>query len=260
MVRAGTTAVAKLQQARLNPGATEVSIEMFDGRWRKPLDDGLRPVGAAIRRSGVSADLVTAFGVVMAGLCALAIGAGHFRLALLLLALTGIPDAIDGAVAKASGTASKRGAFFDSVADRFTDALLFGGVAWYLAGEGGRIVMLPVAVLIAASLVSYQRAKAESLGFDAKGGLMERGERFVALGVGLLFSELLVAVLWVMLVLTAFTAGQRFVKVWRQADRPAPRPARYRRTRRRPARPAGERWRRQGSEGGSWSTRRQRPQ
>jgi CDP-diacylglycerol--glycerol-3-phosphate 3-phosphatidyltransferase len=232
---------------------------MFDGRWRKPLDEGLRPVGAALRRSGISADLVTGVGVAMAGLCAVAIGSGHFRLALLLLALTGVPDALDGAVAKASGTTSKRGAFFDSVADRLSDALLFGGVAWYLAGQGGRVVMLPVAVMVAASLISYQRAKAESLGFEAKGGLMERGERFLALGVGLLFSELLVAVLWVMLALTAFTAGQRFVKVWRQADRPTPRRARYRRTRRRPARPVGERWRLQRSEDGTRSARRQRP-
>jgi CDP-diacylglycerol--glycerol-3-phosphate 3-phosphatidyltransferase len=231
---------------------------MFDGRWRKPLDDGLRPVGAAMKRTGISADLVTMVGVVMAGLCALAVGAGHFRLGLLLLALTGVPDALDGAVAKASGTTSKRGAFFDSVADRFTDALLFGGVAWYLAGQGGRVVMLPFALMVAASLVSYQRAKAESLGFEARGGLMERAERFVALGIGLLFSELLVPVLWVMLVLTAFTAGQRFVKVWRQADRPTPRRARYRRTRRRPTSPAVDRWRRQRREGTTWSTRRQR--
>src|SRR5215207_5902561 len=102
---------------------------MFDGRWRKPLDDGLRPVGAAMKRTGISADLVTMVGVVMAGFCALAVGAGHFRLGLLLLALTGVPDALDGAVAKASGTTSTRGAYIDSVSDRLTDALLFGGVA-----------------------------------------------------------------------------------------------------------------------------------
>ena len=75
-------------------------------------------------------------------------------------------------VAKASGTASKRGAFFDSVADRFTDFLLFGGCAWYLVPQG-RIALLPFALAGAASLVSYQRAKAESLGFNARGGLIE---------------------------------------------------------------------------------------
>ena len=80
----------------------------------------------------------------------------------------------------------------------------------------------PVLVLAVAGLsmvISYERAKAESLGLQAKGGLMERAERFVFLGVGCAF-DLLVPVMWVMLALTAFTAVQRFVIVWRQADRP----------------------------------------
>jgi CDP-diacylglycerol--glycerol-3-phosphate 3-phosphatidyltransferase len=210
---------------------------MFDGNWRTTVDRGLAPVGASLRRAGVTADAITVAGIVMAGAAAVAIGAGHLHLGLLLLILTGVPDALDGAVAKASGTSSTRGAFFDSVSDRFTDAMLFGGVAWYLASnEPGRIMMLPVALMAAAMLVSYQRAKAESLGFSAKGGLMERAERFIALGFGLLFNDLLIPVLWVMLVLTAVTAVQRFVKVWRQASGKAPIRRRERVARRRRAR------------------------
>lgn len=86
------------------------------------------------------------------------------------------------------------------MADRFTDFLLFGGCAWYLAPQGAD----HVAALRPgrqASLVSYQRAKAESLGFNAHGGLMERAERFIVLGFALLFSELLIPVLWVMFAL-----------------------------------------------------------
>ena len=66
-------------------------------------------------------------------------------------------------------------------------------------------------------LISYERAQAEGLGYDARGGLMERAERMVLLGVGLAF-DILVPVLWLMVVLTAITAVQRFVKVWRQAS------------------------------------------
>lgn len=221
---------------------------MFDGRWRNTIELGLRPIGTGLRRTGVTADVITVVGMAMSFATATAIATAHLRLAVLLLALTGIPDALDGAVAKASGTNSKRGAFFDSVADRLSDAVLFGGIAWYLAPRG-HIVLLPFALLGAASLVSYQRAKAESLGYDARGGIMERAERFFVLGFGLLFSEWLVGVLWVMFALTAFTAAQRFVKVWRQADRPvpAPRPT-YRRSRPRPRRPVAERaerWRSQ---------------
>lgn len=206
---------------------------MFDGNWRTAVDRGLRPIGASLRRAGVSANAVTVTGIVMATVAAVLIGAGYTRAGFLFLVLTGIPDALDGAVANASGTSSKRGAFFDSVSDRLTDTLLFGGVAWYLAGAyDSRIMMLPVAVMSLAMLVSYQRAKAESLGFDAKGGLMERAERFIVLAFGLLFTELLIATLWVMLALTAVTAVQRFVKVWRQAGDRVMRPRLRRRPRR----------------------------
>ena len=68
-------------------------------------------------------------------------------------------------------------------------------------------------------LISYERARAEALGINARGGLMERAERFVFLSIGLAF-DILVPVLWVMLVLTAFTAADRFRRVYQQADRP----------------------------------------
>ena len=196
---------------------------MFDGNWRETVNKGLDPIGASLRRAGVTADALTVAGIVIAGVGAVVIGNGYLTLGFVFLVLTGIPDALDGAVAKASGTSSVRGAFFDSVSDRITDALLFGGVTWYLASnEPGRISVLPVAVMGAAMLISYQRAKAESLGFDAKGGIMERAERYIVLAIGLLFSQILIPVLWVMLVLTLVTAIQRFVKVWRQATNVMP--------------------------------------
>ena len=107
---------------------------------------------------------------------------------------------------------------FDSTIDRFADALLFGGVAWHLAStESAHMAILPFGVMALSSVISYMRAKAESLGLEAKGGLMERAERIIALCVGLLIPVLLIPVLWLMLALTAITAVQRFVKVWRQA-------------------------------------------
>jgi CDP-diacylglycerol--glycerol-3-phosphate 3-phosphatidyltransferase len=196
---------------------------MFDGRFRTSVEKGLKPVGANLRRAGIKADHLTAFGVLMSAAAAVAIANGALRGGLLLLALTAIPDVLDGAVAKASGTASPRGAFFDSTMDRVADAVLLGGVAWYLdSTEPGRIGLLPMAVLGASLLISYERAKAEALGFDARGGLMERAERLILLGFALLFDSLLIPVLWLMLVLTLITAGQRFVKVWKQASATVP--------------------------------------
>jgi CDP-diacylglycerol--glycerol-3-phosphate 3-phosphatidyltransferase len=206
---------------------------MFDGRFRVGVDRAVKPIGTNLRRIGISADMLTVCGFVLAVAAAVAIGAGALRAGLLLVILAALPDLLDGAVAKAAGSSGPRGAFFDSVTDRVTDALLFGGVAWHLAStDSPHMSMLPFAVMSAAALISYQRAKAESLGFNAKGGLMERAERVILLCFGLLFDTLLVPVLWVMLALTLITAGQRFTKVWKQASAVRVVPERARRTRR----------------------------
>jgi CDP-diacylglycerol--glycerol-3-phosphate 3-phosphatidyltransferase len=213
--------------------------DMLDGQFRSTVDKTVKPIGQSLKRTGLSADHFTSAGLVLSALTAVAVAVGQLRIGLFLVLLTGLCDTLDGAVAKAAGTSSTRGAFFDSVADRVSDALLFGGVAWYLAdSRPGTLVMLPVAVLAASSLISYQRAKAESLGFEAKGGIMERAERIILLGLGLLFDALLVPMLVVMLALTLFTAAQRFAKVWAQASAERPAPLRARRSaRRRTARP-----------------------
>ncbi len=197
---------------------------MFDGQFRSQAEVQLRPIGKSLKKTGISADHLTALGVVMSVLAALAIANGALRLALVLLVLCALPDVLDGAVAKASGTASPRGAFFDSVSDRVADTFLLGGMAWYLSSQpgAGRIAVLPLAVLGASLIISYERAKADALGYDARGGLMERAERLIAIGLALLFQPAMIAILWVMLVLTVVTAGQRFVKVWRQASTTVP--------------------------------------
>jgi CDP-diacylglycerol--glycerol-3-phosphate 3-phosphatidyltransferase len=192
---------------------------MFDGKFRVVVDKAVKPVGDGLRRTGMSPDHLTVMGLVVAVGAAIAIGAGELRLGLVLVILAALPDLFDGALAKASNTSSQRGAFFDSVIDRVTDALLFGGVAWYFASdESPHLALLPFAIMALSSVISYQRAKAESLGLDAKGGLMERAERIILFCIGLLIPPLLIPILWVMLALTAVTAVQRFVKVWRQAD------------------------------------------
>lgn len=202
---------------------------MLDRGLRAKVEDTLRPVARGLRRVGLTANGLTTVGLLAAAGTAVLVAQGRFGWAAAALVATSVPDVLDGAVAKATGTAGPRGAFFDSVADRVSDALILGGAAWYFAGtDEPRLAVLALAVLAVSLSVSYERARAESLGFDARGGLMERAERLVILIVGLAF-DLLQPVLWVMLAASVVTLVQRFVKVWRQAS--APRHGRARSTR-----------------------------
>jgi len=219
---------------------------MLDGRLRATVSRGLTPIGRGLERAGIGPDGLTALGLALSVLTALLVGSGHLVWAVVALTASGLVDLLDGSVARTSGRASPRGAFFDSVADRVSDAVVFGGVAWYLGRDGGRGAVLALAALALAMLISYERAKAEGLGYDARGGIMERAERMVLLGVGMAF-DVLVPVLWIMVVLMAVTAVHRFVKVWRQASDLPARPNFLRTRHQRPvtgdAAPAPKRWR-----------------
>ena len=215
-------------------------------------------------RLGVTADVLTASGLVFAAATAAVVATGHLLVGIPLLAVTGFHDLFDGPVAKAAGTASARGALFDSVMDRVADTVLMAGVAWYLVSvREGQLALLPLAVLGAASLVSYVRAKAEALGLPSTngglfGGLMERAERMILLGAGFLEPWLLVPVLWALLGLTLLTAVARFATAWRAAE--GPEHLRARRARAAApvgaARPAGWSTRRSSERATRWRARR----
>jgi CDP-diacylglycerol---glycerol-3-phosphate 3-phosphatidyltransferase len=242
---------------------------LFDGRWRSGVDRGTQPIGSALHRTGLTANQLTAAGLVVATGAGYLIARGDLIWGLVALVGSALPDLLDGPLAKAAGTAGPRGAFLDSVSDRVADTVVLGGVAWHLDSVRGlHAAVLAFAVLGTSSVVSYMRAKAESLGYEARGGLMERAERIIVLCVGLAF-PLLVLALWVMLLGSLVTAVQRFTKVWRQASAPTPAeeesPAKWTvaameqrwRARRETMRPLGARWRAGSSDPGStWRTRR----
>jgi CDP-diacylglycerol--glycerol-3-phosphate 3-phosphatidyltransferase len=189
---------------------------MLDTRWRAGVERGLRPAGARLRKVGISADQVTLLGLAASVACGLVVAAGRLGWGAFFLALSGLTDVLDGAVAKSGGTAGPRGAFFDSVCDRLSDGVVLGGAAWYYAGRDPHLAVLAFAVAGLSFMVSYERSRAESLGLNGKGGLMERAERMVVLGLGLTFGRL-TAALWVLALLTGLTVVQRFLLVWRQA-------------------------------------------
>ncbi len=201
------------RRGRTNRAPLGVAAPAPPAWWRR-----LR-IGQRLARAGVTADMVTIAGVLTAVATAVSVGTGHLYVGVALITIGGLMDALDGAVAKAGKSASPRGAYFDSVADRLSDFLIFGGVAWYLLDRPDpRLALLPLAILGVSSLISYQRAKAESLGFTAKGGLMERAERLILLSLALLIHVVLVPLLWLLLALCVATAIGRFRRVWRQAS------------------------------------------
>ena len=130
----------------------------------------------------------------------------------------GFFDLVDGRVARASNKVTRFGAFFDSVLDRYSDAALFFGLLVYYA-RGNRFfyVVLTALVMISAVMVSYTRARAESLIGSCKVGFMERPERLVLLIIGALFNRM-APVLWVIAVLSTITVVHRMYYTWQRTQ------------------------------------------
>jgi CDP-diacylglycerol--glycerol-3-phosphate 3-phosphatidyltransferase len=205
---------------------------VFDANHRPTVARLTDPPASQLVARGVTANALTVTGLIAAATTAVLAATGHFTLALLALVLTGLADLLDGPVAKHAKSASTRGAFLDSTIDRVADALILIGLAWYLAGSAHpHNAVLAMAVLAVTTLVSYQRAKAESLGLVANGGLMERAERMIAIAIALAVPAFLVAILWIMLILVSYTAINRFVRVYSQTSRAPKRPHPSRRQR-----------------------------
>jgi CDP-diacylglycerol--glycerol-3-phosphate 3-phosphatidyltransferase len=142
---------------------------------------------------------------------------GRFFVSAILLIVAGLFDIFDGGVARLRGQDGPAGAFLDSVLDRVSDIILFTCLFWALAGQGHRVAAaLALGSLIAALLVSYIRAEAESVGLTLTEGLMQRLERYVALIIGLAVPGALLPVLVVLTVLGGATALQRIASAWKQ--------------------------------------------
>jgi len=125
-------------------------------------------------------------------------------------------DGLDGAVARASGKVSARGAFLDSAFDRVGEIATFGGLAFFMAGDA-RVLLLIVLATGGAMLVPYMRARAEAEGLDGTGGLMGRGERLIVFCAGLIF-DVVEPMLWVFVFLVWFTAVSRFLRSYRSIE------------------------------------------
>src|SRR3954467_14099723 len=191
----------------------------------------LAPVVARLARAGVTPDMVTITGTVGSVVAAaFLIGTGHLFWGAFAVTLLVLLDLLDGALARARGGGSLFGAVLDSTGDRAADAAVFASLAWWFSGAGADrlLVLLALICLVLGVLTSYVKARAEGVGLSADVGIVERPDRLILVltgtgipGLGVPYA--LHVALWVLLVGSAITVGQRFVAVHRASPgRPLP--------------------------------------
>lgn len=188
------------------------------------LNEKLRPViepfttgtGRLLARLHLSPNALTTIGLAAMLGCSWLVATGRTLAGGLLLIPAFLIDVLDGALARATGRVTPWGGFYDSVMDRIADGALFAAFAWWLRDGEARPFVAALAALVVTQLVPYARAKAESLGYRAPGGLGERAERAVLVCAGLIlgFEEI---ALWLVVGTTALTFLTRTLSVRRQA-------------------------------------------
>lgn len=199
---------------------------MLDRKLRATWNRVMIPVGNVVAKSRLSPNALTGLGLVIQAGSAWAILQGRLLLAAVIALVAAVFDLLDGAVARSQDRESPFGALVDSTSDRLADMLFFLPLMWLygvspdVAGRENRaIAALAIAALVFSFLVSYVKARAEGLGFDAKVGFAERAERVAIVILGLAFDQLLVA-LAVLTLASAITFVQRVVHVRKQAGLP----------------------------------------
>jgi CDP-diacylglycerol--glycerol-3-phosphate 3-phosphatidyltransferase len=194
---------------------------MFTTRFEAWVRRHAERLMSAVRRLPVTPNQITVVGTALTFLAAGLTAGGQLFWAGLVLAFAGTFDILDGALARSTRRSYPYGAFLDSTLDRYSEGAMYIGLAAYFISAGGPLqrwlVLATAAALTGSFLVSYVRARAQSLGFTCETGIFARPERVVATVVGLLFGGfVLYAVVFLLAILTNLTALQRIREVWLQ--------------------------------------------
>ncbi|MCH7715248.1 MAG: CDP-alcohol phosphatidyltransferase family protein [Gemmatimonadetes bacterium] len=197
-------------------------------RWiRRPFEDSLGPIADRLIVAQVHPNTLTTLGFATLVASSGAFAMGAVRAAGALLLLSGVLDMLDGKVARAGGRLSRFGAFYDSTLDRVGEAALFGGITVFFMRDGVPepyavyAVMASMVAMSAGLIVSYARARAESLMLECKVGVAQRAERILLLGVPMMFlgpgrdGMLLLGIVSVLALLAVITVIQRVHHVYK---------------------------------------------
>src|SRR5712671_1588771 len=175
----------------------------------------------ALGRLPVTPNQITVVGTLLTFVAAVLTAAGQLRWGGVVLAFAGTFDILDGALARSTGRSYAYGAFLDSTLDRYSEGAMYLGLIAYFVSAGGPLqrwlILATGAALAGSFLVSYVRARAQSLGFTCETGLFARPERVVVTVVGLIFGgAVLYVVVFLLAIVTNLTALQRIREVWLQ--------------------------------------------
>jgi CDP-diacylglycerol--glycerol-3-phosphate 3-phosphatidyltransferase len=198
---------------------------VFTSRLQEWVRAGARRIVPALHALRLTPNILTMVGLCICAGSAVLIALGFLIPGGLLLLFASGFDILDGALARVTGREQRYGAFLDSTVDRYAEAITYIALLAYFIFHGHHTLepMLIIFALTGSLLVSYVRARAQSLGFNGDGGWLARPERVVITVIGLVITPLLIWALWILAVLTNFTAIQRIWVVWQQARRaPAP--------------------------------------
>lgn len=174
-------------------------------------------IAHSLHKLGITPNALTYTGFVLTAVTALFLANGLFRWGGLLLLIAAFFDMLDGAVARFTQQNSTFGAFLDSTLDRYSESVTFLAMAFFYSRHPSTRteLVLIIVILVGSLMVSYTKARAEALQVECKAGILQRPERVVLLIFGL-FTGWLQPVLWLMAILTNFTAFQRIYEVyWR---------------------------------------------
>lgn len=197
----------------------------------------IRPFWALVRATRLPPDAITMLSLLLALAAGAALAGGRFALGGWLYIASGILDVLDGRLARATGQQTRAGAALDSILDRYADAAVLAGLAWYYRDSWVLIAVL--AALGGSFITSYVRARGEALGVEVRGGMVQRAERIVLLGISTALAPvvavafeapgaahpmhwLAVGGLVLLAVSSQITAAQRFAMVLRALGRDRP--------------------------------------
>lgn len=186
---------------------------VIDMRVRPKVTRFLEPIGKGLAAVGMTPTAMTVLGLIVVITGSIVIASGRLALGAWIVGVGSLLDGLDGAVARASDSVTAKGAFLDSVFDRFGEIAAFAGLGFAMAGDA-RVLLLIVIAIGGALLVPYLRARAEAEGIAGKGGLMGRAERIIVFCLGLIFG-VVEPMLVVFLVLVWLTVLMRFVRTYR---------------------------------------------